>query len=179
MIRTGLSRPDREGGADPCGPRRGSLASVRSDHAALRGVCVVGVGRHDLSRPEGLGFLACERPPEGLQAGRRGDYGVRKKARRTRGGNPRDTRARHTHRGVVPDELRVGPRTSSPIAGPQRARVPAPSTTNARNRPMCSVRSAPNSEPVRLSCCRPATLKPCSFISTRSLQRSRWALTPF
>ena len=66
----GLSRPDREGGSDPCGPRRGSLACVRSDHAALRGVCALGVGRHHLSRPEGLGLLARERPAESLQAGR-------------------------------------------------------------------------------------------------------------
>src|SRR5204862_4575724 len=74
----GLSRPDRERGADACGPRRGSLACVRSDHAALRGVCALGVGRHDLSRPEGLGPLACERPREGLQTGRRGHHNVQK-----------------------------------------------------------------------------------------------------
>src|SRR5205807_4068093 len=56
-----------EGGANSGGPRRGSLAGVRSDHAALRGVRALGVGRHGLPRPEELGFLACERPPEGLQ----------------------------------------------------------------------------------------------------------------
>ncbi len=136
-------RPDREGGADPCGPRRGSLASVRSDHAALRGVCVVGVGRHDLSRPEGLGFLACERPPEGLQAGRRGDHGVQKNFA-VRVAEIRATLAPGTPIEVwFQDEMRVGQKNKLTIAGPQRARVPAPSTTNARNRPMCSVRSAP------------------------------------
>src|SRR3954465_4608617 len=74
----GLSRPDREGGSDPCGPRRSSLACVRSHHAALPGVCALGVGRHHLSRPEGLGLLACERPAESLQAGRRGGHGIQK-----------------------------------------------------------------------------------------------------
>ena len=65
----GLSRPDRRGGTDPCGPRCGSLAGVRSDHAVARGVWHLGLGRHDLSRLEGLGLLACERATEGLQAG--------------------------------------------------------------------------------------------------------------
>jgi hypothetical protein len=51
---------------------------VRSDHAAVRGVCAVGFGRHDLSRPEGLGFLACERAAEGLQTGPRGHCGIQK-----------------------------------------------------------------------------------------------------
>src|SRR5437879_4657607 len=49
---------------------------MRSDHAALRGICALGVGRHDLSRPEGLGFLASECPAEGLQA-RRGRHGAK------------------------------------------------------------------------------------------------------
>jgi transposase len=38
---------------------------------------------------------------------------------------------------------------------------------------MCSVRSALNSELAQPLCCRPATPKPCSFISTRSRPRSR------
>ena len=42
---------------------------------------------------------------------------------------------------------------------------------NAPNRPICSVRSAPNAEPARPSFCLSATPKPCSFISTRSPQR--------
>ena len=56
-------------GSDPSGPRRGALAGVRSDHAVARGVWVLGFGRHDLPRLEGLGLLACERAAESLQAG--------------------------------------------------------------------------------------------------------------
>ena len=48
---------------------------------------------------------------------------------------------------------------------------------NAPNRPICSVRSAPNAEPARPSFCLSATPKPCSFISTRSPQGSPLALT--
>src|SRR6202171_6046166 len=67
-----------EEGPDPCDPRCGSLAGVRSDHAALRGVCALGVGRHDLSRLERLGLLPCERPAEGLQDRPRRHSGVQK-----------------------------------------------------------------------------------------------------
>jgi hypothetical protein len=41
---------------------------------------------------------------------------------------------------------------------------------NAPNRPICSVRSAPNVELALPSFSLSATPKPCSFISTRSLQ---------
>src|SRR5262249_10254770 len=41
-------------------------------------VRALGVGRHDLSRAEGLGLLACERQTEGLQAGRRSHGRVQK-----------------------------------------------------------------------------------------------------
>ena len=61
--------PARGGGSDPGGGRCGALAGVRSDHAAARGIWALGVGRHDLSRLEGLGLLTCECPAEGLQAG--------------------------------------------------------------------------------------------------------------
>src|ERR1700733_12176125 len=44
-------------------------AGVRADHAAARGGWHLSVGRHDLSRLEGLGLRACERAAEGLQAG--------------------------------------------------------------------------------------------------------------
>src|SRR2546421_5363613 len=38
-------------------------------------------------------------------------------------------------------------RTSSPIAGPGKAHAPVPPTIKGPNRPICSVRSAPNAEP--------------------------------
>jgi transposase len=38
---------------------------------------------------------------------------------------------------------------------------------NAPSRPICSGRSAPSVEPALRWCCRPATAKPCSSISTR------------
>ena len=55
--------------ADPSGARCGALAGVRSDHAVARGIRPLGVGRHDLSRPEGLGLLPSECAAESLQAG--------------------------------------------------------------------------------------------------------------
>ena len=74
----GLPRPDRGGGPDSGSPRRGALAGLRSDHAIARGVWILGVGRHDLSRAEGPGLLACERQTEGLQAGCRSHGRVQK-----------------------------------------------------------------------------------------------------
>ena len=61
--------------------------------------------------------------------------------------------------------MRVARRTSLPIVGPGRARVPEPLMINAPNRPICSVRFAPNTEPVLPSFCPSATPKLCSFIS--------------
>ena len=46
--------------------------------AVARGVWALGFGRHDLSRLEGLGLLACERAAEGLQAGSCRHGGVQK-----------------------------------------------------------------------------------------------------
>ena len=63
-------------------------------------------------------------------------------------------------------------RTSSPIAGQGKARVPEQSTISARNQPICLARYVLNAAPVLPSCCRPATAKPCSFISMRSPPRS-------
>src|SRR6516164_11332359 len=54
------------------------MAGLRSDHAAARGVRALGVGRHHLSRAQGLGFLACERSPKGLQTRPRGRRRVQK-----------------------------------------------------------------------------------------------------
>jgi len=42
---------------------------------------------------------------------------------------------------------------------------------SAPSQPTCSVRSAPIAAPAPPSCCRRATAKPCSFISTRSPPR--------
>ena len=67
----GLPRPDRGGGPDSGSPRRGALAGLRSDHAIARGVWILGVGRHDLSRAEGPGLLACERQTEAMDAFKR------------------------------------------------------------------------------------------------------------
>jgi len=70
-------------------------------------------------------------------------------------------------------------RTSSPIAGPGRVRVPAPATINALNRPICSAQYARNAVPAPLWSCPPATPRPCSFISTRLPPRSLPPPTPF
>src|SRR5207344_3175583 len=74
----GVSRPPGGGRADPGGPRGGALAGLRSDYAASRGVRHLGLRRHGLPCFEGAGFLACECPAEGLQAGLRSHGGVQK-----------------------------------------------------------------------------------------------------
>ena len=70
-------------------------------------------------------------------------------------------------------------RTNSPIAGPEKARVPGPSTINAPNQPICSARYAPSAEPALPSRCPLATPRPCSSISTKSQRKSPPAHTPF
>ena len=46
-----------------------ALAGLRSGQTIARSVRSVGIGCHGLPGPEGIGFLACERPAQGLQAG--------------------------------------------------------------------------------------------------------------
>ena len=48
------------------------------------------------------------------------------------------------------DETRVGQEKKLPIAGPEKARVPGPSTINAPNQSICSARYAPSAEPATL-----------------------------
>jgi surface antigen len=70
------------------------------------------------------------------------------KISRTRGGSPREARARHTGRVWFQDEMRVGQknkRTSSPTVGLGRARAPAP-TISAPSRPTRSVQFARTAE---------------------------------
>ena len=176
----GLSRPDRGGGPDSGSPRRGALAGLRSDHAITRGVRALGLGRHGLSRLEGPGLLACERQAEGLQAGRRTPWMRSKKLCRPRGGNPRGTHAGHTGRGVVPGRDAGRPEEQTHLSlGQERLTSPRqPRSTHAID--LSVRRGVPaNAEPAPPSCCRPATPKPCSFISTRSPPRSPLAPTPF
>jgi Winged helix-turn helix len=72
---SGLSGPAGRGRADPSCTWGCALARLRSDHAVTREVWTIGIGRYDLSGFEGVGLLACERSPQGLQTGsrRRGD----------------------------------------------------------------------------------------------------------
>src|SRR5262245_49139482 len=56
--------------------------------------------------------------------------------------------------------------------------APVPPTINGPNRLICLVRSVPNVEPAPPSCCRLATAKPCSSISTRSQPKSPSERTP-
>src|SRR5207342_3321961 len=74
----GVSRPPGGGRADPGDPWGGALAGLRPDYAASRGVRHLGLRRHALPCFEGAGFLACERPAEGLQAGPRSHGSVQK-----------------------------------------------------------------------------------------------------
>jgi hypothetical protein len=95
-----------------------------------------------------------------------------KKLRRACGGNPRGTRTRHTVRGWFQDEMRVGQKNKLTYRWPGKVHAPVLPTSNGPNRPICSVRSVPIVEPAPCSCCRPATVKPCSYISTRSQPKS-------
>ena len=168
-----------EEGPNPGSPRRGALAGLRSDDANCARISIFGVGRHDLSRAEGSGLLACECQTEGLQAGCR-SHGRVQKNFAERVADIRAQLAPGTPVEVVPGRDAGRPEgRNSPIAGPERAHVPAPATINAPNRPICSARYARNAEPVPHSCCPPATPRPCSFISTRSPPRSPPAPTPF
>src|SRR5262249_18852772 len=72
----------------------------------------------------------------------------------------------------------VAQRRSSPIAGPGKVHAPVAPTINGPNRLICLVRSVPNVEPAPPSCCRLATAKPCSSISTRSQPKSPSERTP-
>jgi hypothetical protein len=95
-----------------------------------------------------------------------------KKLRRACGGNPREARTRR--RGLVPRRDAGGPKEQAHWPGKVHAR--GPRTINGPNRPICSVRSAPNVVPAPPSCCRPATAKPCSSIS-RDRNQSRFRST--
>ena len=64
-----------------------------------------------------------------------------KKLCRACGGNPCAALTRHTGRGL--SRCGWAKSTSSPIAGPGRVHVPVPPTIKGPNRPICSVRSAP------------------------------------
>src|SRR5262249_44630875 len=85
-----------------------------------------------------------------------------------------------THRQRSGSKTRCGwaKRTSSPIAGPGKVHGPVPPTINGPNRLICLVRSVPNVEPAPPSCCRLATAKPSSSISTRSQPKSPSEPTP-
>ena len=57
-------RSNRRRGSDPLRSWRRALAGVRSDDAAARAVRALSVGRHDLSRPQELGFSHMSARPE-------------------------------------------------------------------------------------------------------------------
>src|SRR6516164_6557136 len=101
-----------------------------------------------------------------------------KKLRRACGGNPREACTRHIGRSGSKTRCGWAKRTSSPIAGPGKVHAPVPPTINGPNRLICLVRSVPNVEPAPPSCCRLATAKPCSSISTRSQPKSPSERTP-
>src|SRR5260370_40263545 len=89
------------------------------------------IGRYDLSCSQRPWLLACQRPSEGLQAGRRGGGGVKKNfplrlaevGAKLAPGTPVEA--------WFQDETRDGQRTSWTTAGLPRARGPPPLTINA------------------------------------------------
>jgi len=70
------------------------------------------------------------------------------------------------------DEMRVGQKNKLTYRWARKDHARGPRTINGPNRPICSVRSAPNVVPAPPSCCRPATAKPCSS-SRRDRNQSR------
>src|SRR5215207_4279753 len=90
----------------------------------------------DVPRPEGAGLLACECAAEGLQAGSRGHGGVQKNFAE-RVAEVRAELAPGTPIEVwFQDEMRVGQKNKLTYRWAKKARVPAPFTINARNRPI-------------------------------------------
>src|SRR5262249_5051483 len=76
------------------------------------------------------------------------------------------------------DEMRVGQKNKLTYRWARKGSRPVPPTINGPNRLICLVRSVPNVEPAPPSCCRLATAKPCSSISTRSQPKSPSERTP-
>src|SRR5215468_7381647 len=101
-----------------------------------------------------------------------------KKLRRACGGNPREACTRHIGRGLVSRRDAGGPKEQAHLSLARKGSRPVPPTINGPNRLICLVRSVPNVEPAPPSCCRLATAKPCSSISTRSQPKSPSERTP-
>jgi putative transposase len=99
---------------------------LRADHAALRRVRYLGPGRYRLPGLEGLGLLSCERPAQGLQAGRRRHGSVQKTFPPAWRRSARSLRPALRSRCGARTRCGSARRTGSPIAGPGKARVPAP-----------------------------------------------------
>ena len=68
--------------------------------------------------------------------------------------------------------MRVGQKNKLTYRWARKGSRPRAVHDDARSRPICSERSARNSEPVPPWCCPPATARPCSSISMRSPPRS-------
>src|SRR5262249_17666271 len=102
-----------------------------------------------------------------------------KKLRRACGGNPREAHTRHLGRGLVSRRDAGGPKEQAHLSlGQERFTPPCcPRSTDPVD---LSVwwRSVPNVEPAPPWCCRLATAKPCSSISTRSQPKSPSERTP-
>src|SRR6266446_6120319 len=97
------------------------------------------IGRYDLSCSQRPWLLACQRPSEGLQAGRRGGGGVKKNFP-LRVAEVRAKLAPGTPVEVwFQDEMRVGQKNKLTY---RWARVPAPFTINVPCRPTCSAQFA-------------------------------------
>src|SRR5919197_2116474 len=126
-----------------------------------------------------FGLLACERPAQGLQAECRRHGGVQKNF---------PARVAEVRAKLAPgtpveiwfqDEMRVGQKNKLTYRWARKGSRPVPPTIKGPNRPIYSVRSAPNGAPAPPSCCRPAIPKLCSFTSMRSQPKSLPALTLF
>src|SRR5262249_28811886 len=84
----------------------------------------------------------------------------------------------HPLGGDVLDQLDLLVGEGANLLAVGKVHAPVPPTINGPNRLICLVRSVPTVEPAPPSCCRLATAKPCSSISTRSQPTSPSERTP-
>src|SRR3977135_32702 len=120
----------------------------------------LGVGRHHLSRLEGAGLLACERPAEGLPAGRR-RHGRVQKNFALRVAEIRTTLPPGTPVEVwFQDEMRVGQKNKLTYRWARKGSRPRAIHDQRTQSTYVFGAVCPGAEPALPSCCPLATPRP-------------------
>src|SRR4030088_1145748 len=137
------------------------------------------IGRYDLSCSQRPWLLACQRPSEGLQAGRRGGGGVKKNFP-LRVAEVRAKLAPGTPVEVwFQDEMRVGQKNKLTYRWARKGSRPRAIHDQRTQSTYVFGAVCPGAEAALPSCCPLATPRPCSSISTKSQRKSPPAHTPF